>query len=673
MLRAVILLAVVASAAAAPTGIVSESAYEEMWQSFVQEHNKVYHPHEVLMRFSVFKDNLAFIQDHNENHAEKLGYTVAINQFADMTNAEFKRTMTGLNAKQNKAQDNVEILPAATSDSVDWVSKGAVTPVKNQGQCGSCWAFSTTGSVEGANFIASGKLLSFSEQELVDCAQSYGNQGCNGGLMDDGFKYIEAKGDVLEATYPYTGKTGTCSSSKSANPSVKVVGFKDVQQNSEAQLMAAVEKAPVSVAIEADQSGFQFYKTGVFSGTCGTKLDHGVLVVGYGTDGGKAYWKVKNSWGPTWGSSGYIMLAKDISSASGQCGIAMQPSYPTMGPPGPPSPPTPPTPTPPTPPTPPPTPGHSHYGNPSDGCLSDEEAVRVTGVAGSFCSPDCKSAACPTDVPSGVAAKPQCALQTTGGDKKCALICSPTTDWASLRAGDAQCGEATCQPIQGVGLCTYGAGPPPPTPPPPTPTPPSPSQTHYGNPTDGCESDEEAVRVTGVPGSFCAPDCKSAACPTDVPSGVAAKPQCALKTTGGDKKCALICSPTTDEASLRAGDAQCGAATCQPIQSVGLCTYGAGPSPPSPSPSPSPPGPSGECTIATGLECAEDLEKCIGDCKEGIGQCVACLGESFATCCPCLKKVDPNLPISCGRRSARPEFMEVQTKFLMTVETKFVN
>lgn len=368
--------------------------------------------------------------------------------------------------------------------------------------------------------------------------------------MDDGFKYIEAKGDVLEATYPYTGKTGTCSASKSANPSVHVAGFKDVQQNSEAQLMAAVEKAPVSVAIEADQSGFQFYKSGVFSGTCGTKLDHGVLVVGYGSDGGKAYWKVKNSWGPTWGQAGYIMMAKDISSPSGQCGIAMQPSYPTMGPPGPPSPPAPPTP---TPPTPPPTPGHSHYGNPSDGCESDEEAVRVQGVPGSFCSPDCKSTACPTDVPSGVVARPQCALQTTGGDKKCALICSPTTDEASLRAGDAQCGEATCQPIQGVGLCTYGAGP----------------------------------------------------------------------------------SP--------------------------------------PSPSPSPPGPSGECTIATGLECAEDLEKCIGECKEGIEQCIACLGGSFAQCCPCLKKVDPNLPISCGRRSVRPKFMEVQTKFLMTVETKFVN
>merc|ERR1712159_613911 len=164
---------------------------------------------------------------------------------------------------------------STTADSVDWTTKGAVTPVKNQGQCGSCWAFSTTGSTEGAYQIAPGKLQSFSEQELVDCAGSYGNQGCNGGLMDNGSKYA------------YTAKTGQCSSSKSADPALakgSVTSFNDVTSDSASQLMAAVSKGPVSVAIEADQSGFQFYKSGVFSGTCGTNLDHGVLVVGYGTD-----------------------------------------------------------------------------------------------------------------------------------------------------------------------------------------------------------------------------------------------------------------------------------------------------------------------------------------------------------------------------------------------------
>merc|ERR1712196_495046 len=164
----------------------------------------------------------------------------------------------------------------------------------------------TTGSTEGANFIKNGKLVSLSEQELVDCAGSFGNQGCNGGLMDDGFKYFAAKGDEKEDSYAYTGKTGQCQTSKqSAADGIKpgtVSSFKDVAQNSESQLAAAVTAQPVSVAIEADQSGFQFYKTGIFSGTCGTNLDHGVLAVGFGTDGGKAYWKVKNSWGTNWGS-----------------------------------------------------------------------------------------------------------------------------------------------------------------------------------------------------------------------------------------------------------------------------------------------------------------------------------------------------------------------------------
>merc|ERR1711981_927548 len=203
-----------------------------------------------------------------------------------MSSKEFKKVMLTYQADRKQANDVVVLDEKAAPSSVDWTTKGAVTPVKNQGQCGSCWAFSTTGSVEGAYQIATGKLLSFSEQELVDCAGSYGNQGCNGGLMDDGFKYIEAKGDALESTYSYTGKTGTCSTSKQSQAAIKagrLTKFTDVTPNSESQMMAAVAQQPVSIAIEADQSGFQFYKSGVFSGTCGTNLDHGVLAVGYGS------------------------------------------------------------------------------------------------------------------------------------------------------------------------------------------------------------------------------------------------------------------------------------------------------------------------------------------------------------------------------------------------------
>merc|ERR1711907_584520 len=248
-MRVLLFVAVAAVATyAAPTGL-TESMYQDLFEQFKLDHNKSYADHEVQQKFAVFKDNVDFIYDHNQNHASELGYTVGINQFADMTNAEFARTMTGYNALQKPKFEETVLDTTNLADSVDWTTKNAATPAKNQGQCGSCWAFSTTGSVEGINAIKTGKLESFSEQELVSCAGSYGNQGCNGGLMDNGFKYIMSKGDVLESNYPYTGKTGTCQSSKTSPFAVKVTGYKDVQASNEAQLQAAVAQQPVSVAI----------------------------------------------------------------------------------------------------------------------------------------------------------------------------------------------------------------------------------------------------------------------------------------------------------------------------------------------------------------------------------------------------------------------------------------
>ena len=256
---------------------------------------------------------------------------MSVNEFADMTFAEFHAKMTGLNAKDNSVlraanTEGPHMNVKSLAGSLDWRQKGAVTPVKNQQQCGSCWAFSTTGSVEGAHAIKTGNLVSLSEQQLVDCSAAQGNQGCNGGLMDQGFQYIISnKGITTEAAYPYTAQDGTCKSGVSAAATLS--SFVDVAQGSEADLMKAVNLGPVSIAIEADQQCFQFYSGGILSdSSCGMQLDHGVLVVGYGTENNVDYWIVKNSWGASWGESGYIRLIR----GKNECGIAQAASYPVV-------------------------------------------------------------------------------------------------------------------------------------------------------------------------------------------------------------------------------------------------------------------------------------------------------------------------------------------------------
>jgi len=296
---------------------------EKMFSEFVGRYNKVYDcPMSFFQRFSVFKDNLAFVRNEN---AKNLSYTLAVNEFADLTNLEFMNLYAGLMEQPSglPRSEHVSAKQAPTA-AVDWRAKGAVTPIKNQGQCGSCWAFSTTGSVEGAYQIKSGQLVSLSEQQLVDCAGSSGNQGCNGGFMDYAFEWIMKNGICSEKDYPYTGRDGTCK--KTCKPVTKVTGYKDVTAGSETDLLNAVTTTPVSVAIEADQSAFQFYRSGVFTAACGRQLDHGVLAVGYGTQGTQDYWIVKNSWGVSWGEQGYIRMIRN----KDQCGIADAASYPTI-------------------------------------------------------------------------------------------------------------------------------------------------------------------------------------------------------------------------------------------------------------------------------------------------------------------------------------------------------
>jgi cathepsin L len=301
---------------------VAAASTQEEFVAYVKQFNKVYASDELFTRFQNFVANKKIIDEHN---AKGLSFELGLNAFADMSNKEFVDMYLGYIPRDNEyaRSQNLHVAPEGQvlADSLDWRTKGAVTPIKDQGQCGSCWAFSTTGSVEGANFLKSGKLVSFSEQQLVDCAGSSGNQGCNGGLMDDAFEYIiKNKGIGAESDYPYTARDGKC---KQVTSQGTVSKYTDVKKNDEAGLMTAIAIEPVSVAVDAQS--WQLYRKGVMTGFCGKQLDHGVLLIGYGTEAPNDYWLVKNSWGTSWGEQGTIRLIRN----KNECGIAEAASYPT--------------------------------------------------------------------------------------------------------------------------------------------------------------------------------------------------------------------------------------------------------------------------------------------------------------------------------------------------------
>lgn len=305
---------------------------DDQWEQWKQEHEKQYDdlPTETY-RYGIWKDNMAMIDHHNKRaDAGHETFWMEINHLGDMTREEIVATFNGYKMHHRNSTNVFKPSPGfKAAGEVDWRTKGAVTPVKNQGQCGSCWAFSTTGSLEGQHFLKDGRLVSLSEQNLIDCSKAEGNNGCKGGLMDRAFEYIiKNRGIDTEMSYPYQAHDEFCRF-REAEVGATETSYKDILRGSTTGVMeACASVGPISVAMDASRSTFHYYKRGVYSDRLcsSTKLDHGVLVVGYGTYEGEPYFLVKNSWGSMWGMEGYFMISRD----ENMCGIATQASYPIV-------------------------------------------------------------------------------------------------------------------------------------------------------------------------------------------------------------------------------------------------------------------------------------------------------------------------------------------------------
>jgi len=274
----------------------------------------------------VYLDNKALVERHNRQQAlGQHSYTVAINGFSDLSREEWRaRLKSSVRPSSERSGQLHQNTGKQVPDSLDYRDQGAVTAVGNQGQCGSCWAFTALGSFEGMWKLAGNELVALSAQQLMDCDTA--EYGCEGGFMDTAFKYIKDNGGLdADATYPYTGESKQCRASDS--PVASLSGWADIAVGSEADLLdATANKGPVAMAVDASHYGFQMYKSGVYDepSCSNTIVDHSATIVGYGTEEGKQYWLVKNSWGTEWGDEGYIKMSKG---KNNQCGIASEASY----------------------------------------------------------------------------------------------------------------------------------------------------------------------------------------------------------------------------------------------------------------------------------------------------------------------------------------------------------
>lgn len=317
------------------SNFLNESDEWKQFSNFQERFAKKYGSiEEMENRFQIFRTNLRNIVIHNLDRSQN--FTMGVNQFTDLTPEEFKAQYINGGAKSNLGSFGCKSFTsnaAGAPASLDWTTKGVVNPVRDQGQCGSCWAFATTANAESVWAIAKGQLYDLSEEFLVDCATGVGyyNMGCNGGQPDSALKYMINNGQCTETSYPYTSgvtKTaGPCQKCTSAG--VKFSSCSDVTPKDQVALKGAVAMGPVVIAIEADTRYFQSYTSGILDSTaCGTSLDHAVEIVGYGTENGMDYWKVRNSWSSSWGENGYVRIKRTSSTNDiGICGVAAEPSF----------------------------------------------------------------------------------------------------------------------------------------------------------------------------------------------------------------------------------------------------------------------------------------------------------------------------------------------------------
>lgn len=318
---------------------------EKLWEEFKLKHNKVYASKtEEKLRYTIWTGNVNYVLSHNKEATEK-GFTLGLHHFCDLTQSEVSKLKFGLRLSPEEKQrlqnsnktsikkESTSILRAGRklklSKSVDWVAEGFVSEIKDQGTCGACWSFVSTGALESQLRIKNDEFTTLSEQNLIDCSVSYGNEGCDGGLMSQAFSYVHENGGMNpDSIYRYVGSINRCKFQKS-KVVAKVAGYVNLPIDEDVLMEAVDTIGPIAVGIDADHTSFTLYKGGIyFESSCSSdNLNHAVLVVGYGTDNGKDYWLIKNSWGTAWGEDGYGRIARN---RNNHCGIASLAGYPLL-------------------------------------------------------------------------------------------------------------------------------------------------------------------------------------------------------------------------------------------------------------------------------------------------------------------------------------------------------